>query len=397
MALIGARGTVLVVCFLLVAGLFEYLIIMHMYSGQKRIVPFFSDDWNNPQLSDGFSKVDSVEVENVEAKFKKIKFFPAAKNPQEWKERKKEILKDWIAVDSVKNRENANQANVNIQPPPSAQPNKNGHHEKEVDYIKEQERGARSPRHDVQGVQETDSHRRPLRNGARLEREIGSNLQAVRDEDWLKIKEGKALDKKAEDYNYDDDYRVDEHSRRKGVKDTEEEVVGRKANDDGGGGDQLKVVDLSDQKHRKTNATQFEKAARALAALSNFKKAVKTAFWKNEKEKEESVKPKEQKPVEIPLVVNDYSSLNSPFYNGRALEGEVLVETNKRLHYRQLSTFEAAGNNIMFTLRTTKAYHDKRLPLLFETWMRKANHSNIFIVTDGEDEKWLKKTWDESK
>lgn len=69
---------------------------------------------------------------------------------------------------------------------------------------------------------------------------------------------------------------------------------------------------------------------------------------------------------------------------------EVLIENDLSRPYRSLSLLEKRGSNIMFTLRTTRKYHEKRLPLLYNTWMTKVNPSNIFLVTDGEDKKWLK-------
>ena len=53
---------------------------------------------------------------------------------------------------------------------------------------------------------------------------------------------------------------------------------------------------------------------------------------------------------------------------------------------RVLSSFERSGNNIMFTLRTTLLYHQKRLPQLLQTWISVINSSNVFIVTDGHDQ-----------
>lgn len=52
---------------------------------------------------------------------------------------------------------------------------------------------------------------------------------------------------------------------------------------------------------------------------------------------------------------------------------------------RPLSSFEAAGGNIMFTIRTTHTYHHKRLPVLFQTWLSSVGHSKVVLVTDGSD------------
>jgi len=61
---------------------------------------------------------------------------------------------------------------------------------------------------------------------------------------------------------------------------------------------------------------------------------------------------------------------------------EPLVECSGRIP-RNLTPFEWDGKNIMFTLRTTLAYHKQRLPLLFETWLTTVTPSTVFIVTDG--------------
>lgn len=72
---------------------------------------------------------------------------------------------------------------------------------------------------------------------------------------------------------------------------------------------------------------------------------------------------------------------------------ELLVENDTSLPRRELSPFEAAGNNIMLTLRTVKNYHHKRLPLLFSTWLTKVNGSNVFLMTDGRDPVWQNRVW----
>jgi len=61
---------------------------------------------------------------------------------------------------------------------------------------------------------------------------------------------------------------------------------------------------------------------------------------------------------------------------------EPLVECSGHIP-RNLTPFERDGKNIMFTLRTTLAYHKQRLPLLFETWLTTVTPSTVFIVTDG--------------
>lgn len=72
---------------------------------------------------------------------------------------------------------------------------------------------------------------------------------------------------------------------------------------------------------------------------------------------------------------------------------EILVENDSSLTSRELSPDEAAGNDILLTLRTIKKYHDKRLPLLFDTWLSKVNKSNVFLMTDDRDPVWQKKVW----
>ena len=67
---------------------------------------------------------------------------------------------------------------------------------------------------------------------------------------------------------------------------------------------------------------------------------------------------------------------------------EPLVETDDTLTPRPLTANEQAGNNILFTLRTTMKFHQQRLPVLFDTWLTTVNTSNVFLVTDGEDAKW---------
>ena len=63
---------------------------------------------------------------------------------------------------------------------------------------------------------------------------------------------------------------------------------------------------------------------------------------------------------------------------------EPLVECSDRVP-RELSPLEREGRNIMFTMRTTVAYHKQRLPLLFQTWLTTVSPDTVFIVTDGHD------------
>lgn len=59
---------------------------------------------------------------------------------------------------------------------------------------------------------------------------------------------------------------------------------------------------------------------------------------------------------------------------------------------RKLSEREEAGDDIMLSIRTTMKYHNTRLPVLFDTWLGEVEPTNVFIVTDGEDEDLLWKT-----
>ena len=70
---------------------------------------------------------------------------------------------------------------------------------------------------------------------------------------------------------------------------------------------------------------------------------------------------------------------------------EELIE-NSNLSARVLSNNEKAGNNVMITIRTTKKFHQKRLPILYDTWLTVVNGSNVFLVTDGEDDEYQKKS-----
>ena len=71
--------------------------------------------------------------------------------------------------------------------------------------------------------------------------------------------------------------------------------------------------------------------------------------------------------------------------------GEELIEKIQR-PARTLSEFELAGNNIMITIRTTRKFHQKRLPYMYDTWLNKVNGSNVFLVTDAEDEEYQEKS-----
>ena len=72
-------------------------------------------------------------------------------------------------------------------------------------------------------------------------------------------------------------------------------------------------------------------------------------------------------------------------------ESEVVIEKLQRPS-RTLSDFESAGNNIMITIRTTRKFHQKRLPYMYDTWLNKVNGSNVFLVTDAEDEEYQERS-----
>lgn len=70
---------------------------------------------------------------------------------------------------------------------------------------------------------------------------------------------------------------------------------------------------------------------------------------------------------------------------------EHLIENIHR-SVRPQTDSEAAGNNIMITIRTTRKFHQKRLPYMYDTWLTTVNGSNVFLVTDAEDEEYQEKS-----
>lgn len=62
---------------------------------------------------------------------------------------------------------------------------------------------------------------------------------------------------------------------------------------------------------------------------------------------------------------------------------ELLECSNKKM--RKLTPHEEQGRNIMFTIRTTKDYHETRLGVMFETWVTTLYPESLFLVTDDED------------
>ena len=66
---------------------------------------------------------------------------------------------------------------------------------------------------------------------------------------------------------------------------------------------------------------------------------------------------------------------------------EVLAESSGRSP-RALTLFEQAGNDVMIAIKSTLAYHRTRFQLLLDTWLSMVNASNVFLVTDGNDEEY---------
>ena len=58
----------------------------------------------------------------------------------------------------------------------------------------------------------------------------------------------------------------------------------------------------------------------------------------------------------------------------------------------QKQNSEAARNKIMLTIRTTMSFHKKRLPVLYDTWLTTVNASNVFLVTDGIDKEFVRRS-----
>ncbi len=63
---------------------------------------------------------------------------------------------------------------------------------------------------------------------------------------------------------------------------------------------------------------------------------------------------------------------------------EKFLECSNR-KMRKLSSHEEQGRNILFTIRTSKKYHETRLSVLFETWVTTLYPESLFLVTDDED------------
>ena len=90
--------------------------------------------------------------------------------------------------------------------------------------------------------------------------------------------------------------------------------------------------------------------------------------------------------------INLNQNTNTPLRGEYWLLGEKELIEKAQRPPRTLSDFESGGNNIMITIRTTRKFHQKRLPYLFDTWLNKVNGSNVFLVTDEEDEEYQEKS-----
>ncbi|XP_019851579.1 PREDICTED: beta-1,3-N-acetylglucosaminyltransferase lunatic fringe-like [Amphimedon queenslandica] len=89
---------------------------------------------------------------------------------------------------------------------------------------------------------------------------------------------------------------------------------------------------------------------------------------------------------------NPHQNPSTLFQNEYWLLGEEAILEKMQRPSRKLSDFESAGNNIMIAIRTTKKFHQKRLPYLYDTWLNKVNGSNVFLVTDAEDEEYQERS-----
>ena len=65
-------------------------------------------------------------------------------------------------------------------------------------------------------------------------------------------------------------------------------------------------------------------------------------------------------------------------------EDEWLVECSS-VPSRPLTPTEAAGGDILFSVRTTLKYHDTRPREILDTWLQDVDPHNVFFVTDARD------------
>ena len=52
---------------------------------------------------------------------------------------------------------------------------------------------------------------------------------------------------------------------------------------------------------------------------------------------------------------------------------------------RPLTPSEAAGGDILFSVKTTLKYHDTRPREILDTWLQDVDPHNVFFVTDTQD------------
>ena len=87
------------------------------------------------------------------------------------------------------------------------------------------------------------------------------------------------------------------------------------------------------------------------------------------------------------IMITSDGKVVTTFYKQYWKGKEPLAEKSGRTT-RTLTPFEQAGNNIMITIKTTQSYHRTRVQVLLDTWISAVNASNVFLVTDGNDEEY---------
>ena len=65
---------------------------------------------------------------------------------------------------------------------------------------------------------------------------------------------------------------------------------------------------------------------------------------------------------------------------------EWLVECSS-IPSRPLTQLEATGGDILFSIKTTRTYHNTRPQELLDTWIQDVDPNNIFFVSDARDAK----------
>ena len=69
---------------------------------------------------------------------------------------------------------------------------------------------------------------------------------------------------------------------------------------------------------------------------------------------------------------------------------EQVIECSK-VSSRPLTPLEAAGGDILFTVRTAAKYHTTRLPEILDTWLTSVDPRSVYIVSDESDKDLEKK------